>query len=72
MAGKSTLNRLELSRETPTKYRKIAHEPAAIEALFVDLLLEAHHRHYRSVRVPRRSATFSRKKIASRVIATKR
>jgi hypothetical protein len=44
VAGKSTLNRLELSRETPTKYRKIAHEPAAIEALFVDLLLEAHDR----------------------------
>ncbi|HTR12784.1 MAG TPA: IS1380 family transposase [Roseiarcus sp.] len=44
VAGKSTLNRLELSRERPTKYRKIAHEPAAIEALFVDLLLEAHDR----------------------------
>ena len=44
VAGKSTLNRLELSRETPTKYRKIAHEPAAIEALFVDLFLEAHDR----------------------------
>ena len=44
VAGKSTLNRLELSRETPTKYRKIAHEPAAIGALFVDLLLEAHDR----------------------------
>src|SRR5271168_4025946 len=43
-AGKSTLNRLELSRETPTKYRKIAHEPAAIEALLVDLFLEAHDR----------------------------
>ncbi len=44
VAGESTLNRLELSRETPTKYCKIAHEPAAIEALFVDLLLEAHDR----------------------------
>src|SRR5450755_1218699 len=44
VAGKSTLNRLELSRETPTKYRKIAHEPAAIEALFVGLFLEAHAR----------------------------
>jgi len=44
VAGKSTLNRLELSRETPTKYCKIAHEPTAIEALFVDLLLEAHDR----------------------------
>ena len=42
VAGKSTLNRLELSRETPTKYRKIAHDPAAIEALFIDLFLKAH------------------------------
>ena len=49
VAGKSTLNRLELSRETPTKYRKIAHEPAAIEALFVDLLLEAHARAPRQI-----------------------
>jgi hypothetical protein len=44
VAGKLTLNRLELSRETPAKYRKIAHEPAAIEDLFVDLFLEAHDR----------------------------
>ena len=43
-AGKSTLNRLELSREAPTKYRKIAHDPAAIEVLLVDLFLEAHDR----------------------------
>ena len=41
-AGKSTLNRLELSRETPTRYKKISHDKAAIEALFVDLFLEAH------------------------------
>ena len=41
-AGKSTLNRLELSRDTPTKHCKIAHKTAAIEALFVDLFLEAH------------------------------
>src|ERR1700734_2762385 len=40
-AGKSTLNRLELSREIATRYHKIDHEKAAIEALFVDLLLEA-------------------------------
>jgi len=44
VAGKSTLNRLELSRDTPTRYHKIAHDPAAIEALFVDLFLEAHVR----------------------------
>src|SRR5574337_110156 len=42
VAGKSTLNRLERSRETPTRYHKIAHQGAAIEALLVDLFLEAH------------------------------
>lgn len=41
-AGKSTLNRLELSRSEPTRYHKIGHDPAAIEALLVDLFLEAH------------------------------
>jgi len=44
VAGKSTLNRLELSRDTPTKYRKIAQRPSQIERLFVDLFLEAHVR----------------------------
>ena len=43
-AGKSTLNRLELSREIATRYHKIGHDPAAIEALFVDIFLEAHAR----------------------------
>jgi hypothetical protein len=42
VAGKSTLNRLELSRETATRYHKVAHDPAAIEGLFVTLFLEAH------------------------------
>jgi DDE family transposase len=42
VAGKSTLNRLELSRETATRYHRIAHQPARIEALFVDLFVEAH------------------------------
>ena len=42
VAGKSTLNRLELSRAEPTRYHKIGHDAAAIEALFVDLFLEAH------------------------------
>ncbi len=44
LAGKSTLNRLELSRPEPTRYHKIAHDPAAIERLFVDLFMEAHKR----------------------------
>ena len=44
VAGKSTLNRLELSREEPTRYHKIACDEAAIEALPVTLFLEAHQR----------------------------
>ena len=42
IAGKSTLNRLELSRLQPTRYHKISHNPIAIKRLFVDLFLEAH------------------------------
>jgi hypothetical protein len=42
VAGKSTLNRLELSRPVPSRYHKISHDAAAIERLFVDLFLEAH------------------------------
>jgi hypothetical protein len=42
LAGKSTLNRLELSRPEPTRYAKLAADTAAIEALFVDLFLDAH------------------------------
>ena len=42
LAGKSTLNRLELSRDEPTRYARIAADSAAIEALFVDLFLDAH------------------------------
>jgi hypothetical protein len=44
LAGKSTLNRLELSRLEATRYHKVSHDPAAIETLFVDLFLEAHRR----------------------------
>ena len=42
LAGKSTLNRLELSRPEATRYHRISHDPAAIEALLVDLFLDAH------------------------------
>jgi hypothetical protein len=44
LAGKSTLNRLELSRPQPTRYHKIAYHAAAIEALPIDMFLEAHRR----------------------------
>lgn len=49
LAGKSTLNRLELSRPEPTRYHKIAHDADAIEGLFVDLFLEAHRRAPREI-----------------------
>jgi hypothetical protein len=44
LAGKSTLNRLELSRPEPTRYHKVSHDPTAIERLLVDVFLEAHQR----------------------------
>jgi hypothetical protein len=44
LAGKSTLNRVELSRPTATRYHKVSHDPAAIEQLFVEMFLEAHRR----------------------------
>jgi len=42
VAGKSTLNRLELSRHEATRYHKISHNPIAIRRLLVDLFVEAH------------------------------
>jgi hypothetical protein len=42
VAGKSTLNRLELGTEQPTLYHKIGHDPQAIEAAFVAVFLDAH------------------------------
>jgi hypothetical protein len=43
LAGKSTLNRLEHAPiGEPGRYHRIGHDAAAIEALFVDLFLDAH------------------------------
>jgi Transposase DDE domain group 1 len=44
LAGKSTLNRLEHApaARAPGRYHRIGHDAAAIEALFVDLFLDAH------------------------------
>jgi Transposase DDE domain group 1 len=44
VAGKSTLNRLERSREEPTRYHKIAYEAGSIETLLVRLFLETQAR----------------------------
>jgi hypothetical protein len=44
VAGKSTLNRLELSKLEPTRYHKISHNPIAIRRLLIDLFVEAHER----------------------------
>ena len=43
LAGKSTLNRLEHAPAGgPGRYHRIGHDAAAVEALFVDLFLDAH------------------------------
>ena len=44
LAGKSTLNRLEHAPEGAHRYRRIGHDAGAIEALFVELFLDAHER----------------------------
>lgn len=45
LAGKSTLNRLEHGRVgEPTRYHKISYDKQTLEALFVELFLEAHDR----------------------------
>jgi hypothetical protein len=49
VAGKSTLNRLELSRLEATRYHKISHNPIAIKRLMVDVFLEAHQRTPREI-----------------------
>ena len=41
LAGKSTLNRLELSGETATRYKKISYDKDAIDGLLVELFLES-------------------------------
>jgi hypothetical protein len=42
LAGKSTLNRLELSTGTPDRYKKITFWKASIDELLVNVFLEAH------------------------------
>src|SRR6201997_1006242 len=49
VAGKSTLNRLELSKLEPTRYHKISHNPVAIKNLPVDLFVESHARPPRQI-----------------------
>jgi hypothetical protein len=44
VAGKSTLNRMELSKLEPTRYHKISHNAIAIRRLPVDIFLEAQKR----------------------------
>ena len=49
VAGKSTVNRLESGKPEPTAYHKIGHDPQAIEALLVDLFLDAQARPPRQI-----------------------
>ena len=57
LAGKSTLNRLELTPATAdasSRYKKIVYDRSAIEELFVELFLQAH-----TARHPRSSWTWT-------------
>ena len=49
VAGKSTLNRLELGGEESTLYHKVGHDPLAIEDAFVDLFIDAQTRPPRQI-----------------------
>jgi hypothetical protein len=42
LAGKSTLNRLELGGEKPSRYKKIHYRPEACDELLIQVFLEAH------------------------------
>ena len=42
LAGKSTLNRLELTKAEKDRYHKIGHDPAKLADLFVELFLDAY------------------------------
>jgi hypothetical protein len=44
VAGKSTLNRLELSRPLPSRYHKISYDGEKIKELFVSLFVESHRK----------------------------
>jgi hypothetical protein len=44
LAGKSTLNRLELSSQTPDRYKKITYDTKDIDQLMVDVFLESHRK----------------------------
>jgi hypothetical protein len=74
VAGKSTLNRPELSRAEPTRYHKIAYDRAAIEALLVTLFLEAHARPPRQIILiwmpPTTRCTVTRRAASSTAITT--
>ncbi len=49
LAGKSTLNRLELSTAEPNRYKKIACRQEALDELLTTLFLEAHPREPKSI-----------------------
>jgi hypothetical protein len=42
LAGKSTLNRLELGTDKPDRYKKITFQPAAVDELLVKIFIDSH------------------------------
>jgi hypothetical protein len=49
LAGKSTLNRLELSTEEPNRYKKICCRQEALDELLTTLFFEAHRQAPKSI-----------------------
>lgn len=49
LAGKSTLDRLELTKDGKHRYCKIVHDPAKLADLFVELFLEAYKKPPRAI-----------------------
>jgi hypothetical protein len=49
LAGKSTLNRLELTKADKDRYHKIVHDPAKLADLFVELFLDAYKKPPRAI-----------------------
>lgn len=49
LAGKSTLNRLELTPQDKNRYQKIVHHPEKIENVFINFFLDAHKKPPKSI-----------------------
>jgi len=73
LAGKSTLNRLELSAATvedAERYKKIAVDHAAVDRMLVAVFLQAHPPRSYSIWMPRTIRSMARRRVASFMVTT--